>query len=143
MEDLELDNTKKKLFQKALEVANHDGSTGAAVVPQHQHQAQFAGPPSLGPPLRINLDATDGGIEHAGVSYHFPKNQSDGQFSVGGNIEPGYGTTVPGYFPGETMEHNVPTNYRVNAGYGTPNYQLNFSHGTRGYGVNLRSQMQF
>ena len=126
MEDLELDNTKKKLFQKAIEVANHDGSTGAAVVPQHQHQDQFAGPPSLGPPLSINLDTTDGGIEHAGVNYRFPQNQSGGQFSVG-----------------ETMEHNVPTNYRVNAGYGTPNYQLNFSHGTRGYGVNLRSQMQF
>ena len=142
MEDPVLNNTKKKLFQKAVEVASHDGA-GVPVVPAHQHQAQFAGPPSLGPPLSINIDTTDGGIEQAGINYRFPRNQSDGQFTVGGNIEPGYGTTVPGFFPGETIQHDVPTSYRVNAGYGTPNYQLNFSHGTRGYGVNLNSRMQF
>jgi len=125
MEDLELDNTKKKLFQKAA-------------IDATQNQAQFAGPPSLGPPLSINLNTTEGGIENAAIDYRFPQNQSGGQFTVGGTIAPGYETEV---FPGQTM--SLPTNHRVYAGYGNNNYRINLSHGTRGFGGGVNAQMQF
>ena len=143
MEESDINSTKNKLFQKAFEVASHN--PGVPVLPEHQHQGQFvnSGNP-VGPPLSIDINTTDGALEGAGFKYRFPQNQSGGQFNIGGSYEPGYSTSSPGFFPGETIENEVPMNYRVNAGYGNKNWNLNWSHGNqRGHGINLNTNMQF
>ena len=140
MEELDINSAKNKLFKKAYEVASHNPGAVGGVVPQHQGQFADSGNP-LGPPLNININTTDGALEGAGFNYNFGP---DRQFNVGANYEPGYSTSSPGFFPGETIENEVPMNYRVNAGYGNKNWNLNWSHGNqRGHGINLNTNMQF
>ena len=144
MEESDINSTKNKLFQKAFEVASHNGGVPVPVFPMHQHQQFNNSGNSLGPPLSIDINTTDGALEGAGFKYRFPQNQSGGQFNIGGSYEPGYSTSAPGFYPGETIENEVPMNYRINAGYGGKNWGINWSHGNnRGHGVNLNTNMQF
>ena len=121
MEDYE--KTKDKLFAKAME-------KGESTPPPGNNNQ---------PPLNINLDIdpeTD--YKNIGVDY------TKGGFNIGGNFQPGYSTTQPGFFPGQTVEVENPSNYNVRAGYKNKNFGFNVNVGSGGnYGAGMNFNRQF
>ena len=126
MEDYE--KTKGKLFAKAMEERDKSNSESM---------------PNLGnnnqPPLNVSLDynpETD--YKNVGVDY------TKGKFNVGANYQPGFSTTQPGFFPGQTIEVQNPSNYNVRAGYKGKNFGFNVNVGSGGnYGAGMNFNRQF
>ena len=90
MEDYK--KTKDRLFAKAMESgkkgAENETNSGIFTPPGNTNQ----------PPLNINLDINpETDYKNIGVEY------TKGGFNVGGNYQPGYSTTQPGFFPGQTI----------------------------------------
>jgi hypothetical protein len=49
----------------------------------------------------------------------------------------------PGFFPGQTIEIENPSNYSVRAGYKGKNFGVNVNVGTQGYGGGMNFNRQF
>ena len=132
MEDYK--KTKDKLFAKAME-------SGKKVSENETNSGIFTPNPGNNnqPPLNINLDIdpeTD--YKNIGVDY------TKGNFNVGGNFQPGYSTTQPGFMPGSTIEVENPSSYNVRAGYKNKNFGFNVNVGSgNNYGASMNFNRQF
>ena len=131
MEDYK--KTKDKLFAKAME----SGKKGSE---NETNSGIFTpGPGNNQPPLNISLDynpETD--YKNVGVDY------TKGKFNVGANYQPEFSTTQPGFFPGQTIEVQNPSNYNVRAGYKGKNFGFNVNVGSGGnYGAGMNFNRQF
>ena len=132
MEDYK--KTKDKLFAKAMESGkkSSENETNSGIFtpgPGNNNQ----------PPLNINLDINpETDYKNIGVDY------TKGGFNIGGNYQPGYSTTQPGFFPGQTIEVENPSNYNVRAGYKNKNFGFNVNVGSGGnYGAGMNFNRQF
>ena len=91
------------------------------------------------PPLNINLDI-DPETDYKNIGIDYTK----GNFNVGGNFQPGYSTTQPGFMPGSTIEVENPSSYNVRAGYKNKNFGFNVNVGSgNNYGASMNFNRQF
>tara|TARA_R100001082_G_scaffold109521_2_gene86898 strand:+ start:174 stop:572 length:399 start_codon:yes stop_codon:yes gene_type:complete len=132
MEDYK--KTKDKLFAKAMEAGkkgfeNENNSGIFTPNPGNTNQ----------PPLNINLDINpETDYKNIGIDY------TKGNFNVGANYQPGFSTTQPGFFPGQTIEVENPSNYNVRAGYKNKNFGFNVNVGSgNNYGASMNFNRQF
>ena len=132
MEDYK--KTKDKLFAKAMEAGkngfeNENNSRIFTPNPGNTNQ----------PPLNINLDI-DPETDYKNIGIDYTK----GNFNVGGNFQPGYSTTQPGFMPGSTIEVENPSSYNVRAGYKNKNFGFNVNVGSgNNYGASMNFNKQF
>ena len=132
MEDYK--KTKDKLFAKATEFGKKgsENETNSGIfTPNPGNNNQ--------PPLNINLDI-DPETDYKNIGIDYTK----GNFNVGGNFQPGYSTTQPGFMPGSTIEVENPSNYNVRAGYKNKNFGFNVNVGSgNNYGASMNFNRQF
>jgi hypothetical protein len=101
------------------------------------------GPQDRRPPFNINLDY-DPRTERKEVGVDYTKKVGEGKtFSIGGSYQPEFQTERPGFFPGQTIEVENPSNYNVRAGYKGKNFGVNVNVGTQGYGAGMNFNRQF
>ena len=132
MEDYK--KTKDKLFAKAME-------SGKKVSENETNSGIFTPNPGNNnqPPLNINLDI-DPETDYKNIGIDYTK----GNFNVGGNFQPGYSTTQPGFMPGSTIEVENPSSYNVRAGYKNKNFGFNVNVGSgNNYGASMNFNRQF
>ena len=132
MEDYK--KTKDKLFAKAMEFGKKgsENETNSGIfTPNPGNNNQ--------PPLNINLDI-DPETDYKNIGIDYTK----GNFNVGGNFQPGYSTTQPGFMPGSTIEVENPSSYNVRAGYKNKNFGFNVNVGSgNNYGASMNFNRQF
>ena len=120
----------EKPFPAPVKLASHQlGAQGG--VPNQQFS-----PMQVGTHLNWNIDLNEGGIEQGNIYYNFPQNKSGGQWSVGGEIRPGYSQEIPGMYPGAPgMSQDIPTEWRGGVKYRGDNWTGGVTYGTQGTGV--------
>jgi len=131
----DINNAKKKLFAKAFDektmggnmMAGEDSEINTIIKPNQ-------------PPFNINLDI-DPRTDRKNIGVDYVKQLGDDRtFSIGGNYQPQFETQQSGFFPGETIEIENPSNYNVRAGYKGKNFGFNVNVGTGGRGLNFNRQ---
>ena len=141
MEDKDYQKTKDKLFALAgnagLTGTRRPGEAGLGGVKNMKRENNTDN--SGQPPLNVNLDynpETD--YKNIGVDY------TKGNFNIGGNFQPGYSTTQPGFMTGSTIEVENPSSYNVRAGYKNKNFGFNVNVGSgNNYGASMNFNRQF
>ena len=126
--------TKDKLLTKAFDRKEFNEGPNPDFMP---------GPQDTRPPFNINLDY-DPRTERKEVGVDYTKKVGEGKtFSIGGSYQPEFQTEQPGFFPGQTIEVENPSNYNVKAGYKGKNFGVNVNVGTHGYGAGMNFSRQF
>ena len=126
--------TKDKLLTKAFDRKEFNEGPNPDFMP---------GPQDKRPPFNVNLDY-DPRTERKEVGVDYTKKLGkDKSFSVGGSYQPEFQTEGPGFFPGQTIQIENPSNYNVRAGYKTKNFGVNVNVGTQGYGAGMNFNRQF
>jgi|TARA_R100000458_G_scaffold48017_1_gene46916 hypothetical protein len=130
-----LNKAKNKLFAKAFDAATMGGNMMAG----DDSEMNMMMPPNQ-PPLNINLDI-DPRTDRKVVGVDYVKQLGDNKsFNIGGQYQPEYETEQPGFFPGQTIEFQNPSNYNVRAGYKGKNFGFNVNVGTGGGNMNFNRQ---
>jgi len=133
--DNDLDNAKKKLFAKAFD----EKTMGGNMMTDENSEMNMMMQPNQ-PPFNVNLDI-DPRTDRKNIGVDYVKQLGDDKtFSIGGNYQPQFETQQPGFFPGETIEIENPSNYNVRAGYKGKNFGFNVNVGTGGGNMNFNRQ---
>ena len=133
--DHDLDNAKKKLFAKAFD----EKTMGGNMMADDDSEMNTIIQPNQ-PPFNVNLDI-DPRTDRKNIGVNYVKQLDDNKtFSIGGNYQPEYQIEQPGFFPGQTIEIENPSNYNINAGYKGKNFGFNVNVGTSGGNMNFNRQ---
>lgn len=131
----DVNNAKKKLFAKAFD----EKTMGGNMMTGENSEMNMMMQPNQ-PPFNINLDI-DPRTDRKNIGVDYVKQlEGDKTFSIGGNYQPEFETVQPGFFPGETIEIENPSNYNVRAGYKGKNFGFNVNVGTSGGNLNFNRQ---